>query len=144
MISSSLKLPDRWQELQSAARAAREQAWAPYSRFPVGAAILTDCGEIFVGCNVENSSSGLTICAERTAVGAAVSQGYRRFSAIWISLAGTPLPCGACRQVLAEFNPELLLILDQVDRTDNSPPEIVPLSALLPRPFRLQREDHSP
>ncbi len=143
MNDSPLQLPNCWQELQRAARAARQQAWAPYSRFPVGAAILTDCGRIFVGCNVENSSSGLTICAERTAVGAAVSQGFRSFSAIWISLAGMPLPCGACRQVLAEFQPDLLLILDQVDRDDQLPPELLRLSALLPRPFRLRLPDHS-
>lgn len=95
--------------LLSAAREAARQAYAPYSDFPVGAALLTESGEIITGCNVENVSYGLTICAERAAVFSAVSQGHRRFKsiAVWAERRpnGAVTPCGACRQVLAEFMP---------------------------------------
>jgi len=92
-------------ELVQQALEAREEAYAPYSQFKVGAAILSAEGEVFTGCNVENASYGLTVCAERVALFKAVSRGKRNFSAIAI-VAGTDdycSPCGACRQVLAEF-----------------------------------------
>ncbi len=127
----------RWRELQTAARAARGNAWAPYSRYQVGAAVLASDGRIFVGCNVENASYGLTICAERVAICTAIAQGCASFSAICVSLTGIPVPCGACRQFLVEFNPEMLVLLDDVDHTVDMPPELVQLSALLPRAFRL-------
>ena len=96
-------------ELIQQARAAREQAYAPYSKFPVGAALLTSTGRVFSGCNVENLSFGLTICAERNAVFAAIAAGERKFTKIAIvSDSKTPIsPCGACRQVLAEFGLDL-------------------------------------
>ena len=92
-------------ELLSRARAVRELAYAPYSKFAVGAALVTKSGRVFGGCNVENLSFGLTICAERNAVFAAVAAGEREFSRIAIVADSvTPVtPCGACRQVLAEF-----------------------------------------
>lgn len=90
-----------------AAVEARGRAYAPYSKFLVGAALLTSTGEIITGCNVENASYGLTICAERTAVFAAVAKGLTDFEAIAISLEGSGAPCGACRQVLHEFAPKL-------------------------------------
>ena len=93
--------------LMEEARRARRKAYAPYSRFPVGAALLTSTGRIFLGCNVENASYGLTTCAERAAVFAAVAAGEREFAAIAITARegrGAP-PCGSCRQVLQEFAP---------------------------------------
>ncbi len=93
-------------ELLAAARRARERAYAPYSQFHVGAAVETEEGAIVTGCNVENASYGLSICAERVALTRAVAEGHRAFRAI--AIAGpegveTP-PCGACRQFMAEFN----------------------------------------
>lgn len=103
MTNSGKPLP--WDELFAAAERARVRAYAPYSQFLVGAALLFDDGRIYSGCNVENSSYGLSQCAERTAVGKAISEGGRKLLAAAIvvdSKVPTP-PCGMCRQVLAEF-----------------------------------------
>jgi cytidine deaminase len=94
------------------AELAREKAYAPYSGFAVGAALVTEEGERFDGCNVENRSYGLTMCAERVALGAAISRGRNKFQLLAIvSDSAEPIvPCGACRQVLAEFNPNLRIL----------------------------------
>jgi cytidine deaminase len=91
------------EELIALALQAREQAYAPYSRYAVGAALLGQSGKVYTGCNVENSSYSLTICAERSAIVKAVSEGEREFRAIAIVTANSGMPCGACRQMLAEF-----------------------------------------
>jgi cytidine deaminase len=103
---------------------ARQRAYAPYSRFLVGAALLCDDGTVIDGCNVENASYGLCICAERTAVVTAVAQGRRAFQAIAIATASHPpaAPCGMCRQFLAEFlvpgrDLDILLVNDRGERT---------------------------
>jgi cytidine deaminase len=92
--------------------AARVRAYAPYSSFMVGAALLTESGRIFPGCNVENISFGLTMCAERVCVGMALEQGERRFTTIaLVAESQLPIvPCGACRQVLAEFSPSMKIV----------------------------------
>jgi cytidine deaminase len=118
--------------LLSAAREVRERAYAPYSNFGVGAALDTGDGQVFLGCNVENASYGLTICAERSAVSAAVAAGYRNFDAI--AIAGpddvVTSPCGACRQVLVEFNPEMTVIF-----TTPHGPVTTTAAELLPHSF---------
>lgn len=104
-----MPLPDTTRNaLIEAAKAVSERAYCPYSKFPVGAAILSDDGDIIAGCNVENASYGLTICAERNATFAAVARGKRRIVAVAVyTPTETPTaPCGACRQVLNEFGPE--------------------------------------
>ena len=92
------------------ALAIRSRAHAPYSNFQVGAALLSKTGEIFLGCNVENASYSLTICAERVAAGTAVASGQSQWVAIAIASRGAVTPCGACRQFLAEFGNDLLVL----------------------------------
>lgn len=89
-------------KLMEAAKAAQKNAYCPYSRYPVGAAVLTDSGRIYSGCNVENASFGLSMCAERTAIFKAVSHGEKRIKALCVA-AKSAAPCGACRQVIIEF-----------------------------------------
>jgi cytidine deaminase len=103
---------DDFKKLLESANRARKKAYAPYSRFSVGAALLTEDGKIYDGCNVENLSYGLTICAERVAVFSAIAAGSRNFTGLSL-VADTPdpiTPCGACRQVLYEFSPDLWVI----------------------------------
>jgi len=102
----------QYEELLAAARLAMKKSYSPYSKIRVGAALLSDGGKIFCGANVENASYGLTLCAERAAVAAAVAAGSRKFvaAAIAWNRKGRVSPCGACRQVLSEFSPRLVII----------------------------------
>jgi cytidine deaminase len=121
-------------DLVRAAQKARRNAYAPYSRFRVGAAVLTDSGRVFLGANVENASYGLTVCAERVAVLSAVSAGERGIVALAIAGSGQRwcYPCGACRQVIAEFGPRArVLVVNGKGKTRRHP-----LPSLLPRAFR--------
>ena len=121
-------------KLYEMAKDATKNSFAPFSHFHVGAALLAEDGQIFTGCNVENSSYGVTVCAERTALVKAVSEGVRNFTAIAIaSQNGEAWPCGVCRQMLYEFSPEMLVITG----TDEDHLEVATLSELLPHGFRL-------
>lgn len=118
--------------------AAMRRAYAPYSRFCVGAALLTREGRVFQGCNVENASYGLTLCAERTALVAAVAAGHRNFTALAVVSSGktAPVPCGACLQVLTEFcKPDCLVMLASATRP--SVFQTYRLKDLLPHAFKL-------
>ena len=120
------------EELIALARDAMARAYAPYSGFRVGAALLGEDGSIHTGCNVENASYGLTICAERVALGAAVVHGVRRFRAVAVATSGSgPVPpCGACRQVLAEFSPRMTVV-----SVAGESRRVWTLDELLPEPF---------
>ena len=111
----------------------KRHAYAPYSHFAVGAALLTKSGKIFTGCNVENLSFRLTVCAEEAAVAAAIAGGERDFTAIAVVADSNEpaMPCGACRQVLAEFNPNIEVMTATADGRQK---ETLLLSDLLPRP----------
>lgn len=106
-------------ELMKIARKARQNAYAPYSRFAVGAALLAESGRVYTGCNIENASYGLTCCAERNAIFAAVGAGERRFKMLAVA-ADSPepvAPCGACRQVIAEFGIPLVVMGNLKEKT---------------------------
>ena len=118
------------QKLLSMAREAMLQSYSPYSSYPVGAALHSRDGRIFTGCNVENASFGLTNCAERTAVFKAVSEGARSFDVIAIAARTKAWPCGACRQVLNEFAPELRVLVTWDDHVEEKT-----LAELLPEGF---------
>lgn len=115
---------------------AKEKAYAPYSEFKVGASLFTTGGNIYSGCNIENASYGLSVCAERVALFKALSEGEREFLAIAIVGDNKEFcyPCGACRQVLAEFSPELEIITGQPEGKIKKHK----LSELLPENFRLK------
>ncbi|MDI9480634.1 MAG: cytidine deaminase [Syntrophomonadaceae bacterium] len=123
------------QELVKIARQVQQNAYVPYSHFPVGAALLSARQNVYTGVNVENSSYGLTVCAERNAVFKAISEGETEFEAIAVvgNAEGFTYPCGACRQVLAEFAPQMRVILCD---TDNNI-KVYNLSELLPQMFLL-------
>lgn len=126
----------RWAELQQAALVAQQQAYAPYSNYRVGAAVLGDDGQIYSGCNVENASYGLTVCAERNAIGAAVASGVRAVEALMVYSDGqtAATPCGACRQVIAEFTTScpILCVSSEGNRVETSISELLP-HAFAPR-----------
>lgn len=125
--------PDERDQLIRSALDAQKRAYCPYSNFPVGAALLAASGRIYQGVNVENISFGLTNCAERVAVGTAIAAGEREFTAIAVVSRGGVSPCGACRQVLAEFNPDLPIIM--VDSLKPGEGQQATLDRLLPGRF---------
>lgn len=130
------KIPneEKMKELYRTAKGMLEKSYAPYSKFSVGAALLGQSGKIYTGVNVENSSFGATICAERTACVKAVSEGERNFSAIAIaSSGGTAWPCGICRQFLSEFSDDIAVCTG----ADEDHLEVMKLSELLKKGFKL-------
>ncbi len=127
-----MKRPPSDRQLLAAARRAARNAYAPYSKFKVGAALLCKDGSVVTGCNVENASYGLTMCAERVAIGRAVAEGKRAFVAIAVVALGkngkNVRPCGACRQVMVEFSSAMRVVCEDFTTT---------AAALLPARFRL-------
>ena len=131
-MPKSATLPRKLESLLEAARLARSHAYAPYSKFDVGAALQTADGHVITASNVENASYGLSMCAERNAVFSAVARGMRDFSAIAVAGPEGALtsPCGACRQVLAEFNPNMAVVYTTPDGAREST-----VAELLPHSF---------
>ena len=124
---------NEYETLISAAKLARENAHAPFSNFRVGAALHAASGRIFGGCNVENATYGLTVCAERIALFKAISEGERGFDAITVVTDTERLtpPCGACRQLIWEFCGDIPVILANL----KGKTELIPMRELFPRPF---------
>ncbi|GBL18465.1 cytidine deaminase [Anaerolineae bacterium] len=131
-VAAAVPTADQQAELVQRAVAAMDWAYAPYSKFPVGAALLAASGRIYDGVNVENAAYPAGVCAERTAVFKAVSEGEREFVAVAVATRGAGAPCGVCRQVLAEFGYNMAVIL--ADK-DGSVRLVTTLAALLPEAF---------
>jgi cytidine deaminase len=123
--------PNHWDNLLKQAIEAREYAYAPYSHYKVGAALLTTDGKIYQGCNIENAAYGPSMCAERVAVFKAVSEGNTDFAAIAIVTVNGGMPCGVCRQVLREFAPNLTIIIGDLEGNY----QVLTLPDLLPHSF---------
>ena len=134
--TSSGDTPPDLETLLSLAARAAGRAYAPASNFPVGAVLVADDGRVFTGCNVENASYGLTMCAERNAVFHAVAEGARRFTrcVVHTPKGAKGYPCGACCQVLAEFGPEMEIVL----AGGEDAPLVRKLRDFLPLPFRFE------
>jgi cytidine deaminase len=111
---------------------ARRKAYVPYSRFPVGAALRTASGAVYTGCNVENASYGLTVCAERVAIWKAISEGEREFEALVVVTDISGSPCGACRQVMAEFALEMPVMIADLEGNG----QVLTVAQLLPEAFQ--------
>jgi len=120
-----------WEGMRRAAREVRERAYAPYSSFRVGAAVLAN-GRVFAGCNVENASVPAGICAERNAMAAAVAAGCRDLEAVLVLGPKPVAPCGMCRQALVEFNPRAAVLIAGADEGDDL---VTSLDVLQPQPF---------
>lgn len=129
-------LQDTRNKLISAAKTAQKKSYCPYSRYPVGAAILTESGKIYTGCNVENASFGLSCCAERTAIFNAIIHGEKKLRAIAI-VAKSAKPCGACRQVIMEFalKDAEIICVDWQPLEKKEKISYTKASKLLPKPF---------
>ncbi|MEQ1604056.1 MAG: cytidine deaminase [Pyrinomonadaceae bacterium] len=126
-------MQEKEQKLIDAATMARERAYAPYSNFQVGAAVETENGDIYIGCNVESASYGLTVCAERVAIWKGISCGEKRFAQIAVVVDTEDLtpPCGVCRQIIWEFCGDVPVILSNLEGKS----ETIMMSELLPRAF---------
>ncbi len=133
--------PAQEQKLLRHALAVRARAYAPYSHFHVGAAVLAESGNVYVGCNVENASYGLCICAERNAIAAAIAAGERKFRAIAVvgGVEEPATPCGACRQVMVEFAPQMTVLLATPTNTEH--PQRTTAAELLPHFFTFGEEE---
>jgi cytidine deaminase len=131
---------DSFSELVTLAKQARAMAYAPYSCFAVGAALQTASGSVYTGCNVENASYGLSICAERVAVFKAVCEGERQFEALAVVSENMAAPCGACRQVLAEFGLTTKVILADLEGGS----KVFTVGELLPEAFTPGSLPHRP
>lgn len=136
MSAPSLSLTADLADLVARARAARELAYAPYSRFLVGAALRAENGQVFVGCNVENASYGATICAERSAILAMVAAGQRRIEslAVFTDAETLAMPCGLCRQVISEFQHDARLVVANPRQQ-----RVLEFTQIFPEPFVLDR-----
>ena len=136
MSASSSELTADLAELVTLARSVRERAYAPYSRFLVGAALRADNGQVFLGCNVENASYGATICAERAAILAMIAAGERAVTAIAVFTDADTLamPCGLCRQVISEFQQGARLVVANPRER-----RVLGFSEIFPEPFVLER-----
>lgn len=125
-----MQISRRFNQLVVQARLARRRAYSPYSRVRIGAAVLTSKGKVYTGCNIENASYGLSCCAERTAIFKAVSDGHTDLVAIAVVGKSEDFtkPCGACRQVMAEFNPKMKVLRRGLDgfSADNTVSELLP------------------
>lgn len=126
-------MDDGTEKLIAQAKVARERAYAPYSNFKVGAAVSTEDGDIYIGCNVESASYGLTVCAERVAIWKGISRGQKRFNKIAVVVDTDDLtpPCGVCRQIIWEFCGDVPVILSNLEGKT----ETIQMSELLPRAF---------
>jgi len=128
-MNGALVTPEK---LIAEAQAARQRAYAPYSHYLVGAALLSADGTVILGCNVENAAYPATICAERVALTAAIAQGHRTFVAIAVATVNGATPCGICRQVMAELGPEMVVYLSDAEGNYQS----TTVMALLPGAFQ--------
>jgi cytidine deaminase len=124
------------QQIIETALAARLRAYAPYSGFRVGAAVLTALGKVYAGCNIENASFGLTLCAERVALAAAVAGGDLQWVALAVASTGGAMPCGACRQFAAEFRGDLPVLV--IDAAQPNQVVATSISELLPKQFQFR------
>ncbi len=121
----------RWGELLAKAIEAREFSYSPYSKYKVGAALLTRDGTIYTGCNIESASYTPSVCGERTAIFKAVSEGSQDFEAIAVATINGGAPCGVCRQVMREFSPNITVILGDIEGNY----QVLTLPDLLPHSF---------
>ncbi len=128
---TTTNIPNQWADLFHQAIEAREYSYSPYSHYKVGAALLTRAGRIYQGCNIENASYTPSVCAERTAIFKAVSEGETDFVAIAVVTINSGAPCGVCRQVMREFGPNMTIIFGNVEGEY----QVITLPDLLPHSF---------